>query len=111
MAFYLLNICVDNPDAQPNHIPEDLSFNDQESLIEIFVEKILGYENAIAEYDDHDPEEHNKSKKSRIDNFLPQDTLCKNPDQSKENRKQQFADLPGTLPRGYLEIDSPPPKS
>ena len=107
----MLNICVDNPDGHPNHIPEDLSVNDQESLIEIFIEKILGYEDAIAEYDDPDPEEHNKSKKSRIDNFLPFDTLCKNPDQSKENRKRQFADLAGTLPNGHLEIDPPPPKS
>lgn len=60
MGFYLLNISVDVADPNPEYVIEDLSFNDQESIIEIVVEKVLGFENAIEEYDDHDSEDHNK---------------------------------------------------
>ena len=42
MGLYLLNISVDTADPNPEHIPEDLSINDQESIVEIVVEKILG---------------------------------------------------------------------
>ena len=59
MSLYLLNISVDSPDYFSNSISEDLSFNDQESIVEIVVEQVLGYENAIKEYDDNDTEEHN----------------------------------------------------
>ena len=49
MGIYLLNISVDTKDPHPEYIPEDLSINDQESIVEIVVEKILGFENAIQE--------------------------------------------------------------
>ena len=67
MGLYLLNISVDPSDPNPQHIPEDLSFNDQESIVEIIVEYVLGYEDAIKEYDDRDTEDHNAKKNIRID--------------------------------------------
>src|SRR5690606_39464798 len=67
MGLYLLNISVDPADPNPDHIPEDLSFNDQESIVEIIVEKILGFENAFKEYDDQDSEDHNKKNNIKID--------------------------------------------
>ncbi len=67
LGLFLLNVSVDSPDPEPNHLPEDLSFNDQESIIEIVLEQLLGYDDAIVEYDDHDTEEHNKKKSVRID--------------------------------------------
>lgn len=67
LALHFLNISIDNPDPKPNQIPEDLSFNDQESIIEFILEKILGWENAIAEYDDPDADEENKEKRSKIE--------------------------------------------
>jgi hypothetical protein len=54
MAFHVLNCSVDAPDAMPESVAEDLSYNDIESVIELVVEQVLGYENAIAEYDDND---------------------------------------------------------
>ena len=67
MGLYLLNNSVDTADPNPEHIPEDLSINDQESIVEIIIEKVLGFENAIEEYDDNDTEDHNKKKNVKID--------------------------------------------
>ena len=65
MGLYLLNISVDPADLNPDHIPEDLSFNEQESIVEIIVEKILGYEDAITEYATQDNEDNNKKHKDK----------------------------------------------
>lgn len=57
MAAFLLNLSVDAPDPFPQHVPEDLTHNEQESITEWVVEKVLGYENAFVEYDDDDGDE------------------------------------------------------
>lgn len=54
MAFHIFNISVDTADTNPDYVPEDLSFNDQESFVELLIEKIFGFENAIAEHDEED---------------------------------------------------------
>lgn len=57
MALNILNYSVDTPDAQAENIPEDLSFNDMESIVEIILEQLLGFDNAIAEIDENDSDE------------------------------------------------------
>ncbi len=42
------------PDAQPDYVAEDLTFNDQESFVELVLEKVLGIDNAIEEHDEAD---------------------------------------------------------
>lgn len=64
MALYLFNFSVDTADNTITNAPEDLTFNDQESLVEIIVEKVLGYENAISEHDEPDTEEKRGSTQS-----------------------------------------------
>lgn len=54
MALHILNICVDTPDAQPESVPEDLTINDMESIVEIVLEKGFGIDNAISEHDEPD---------------------------------------------------------
>lgn len=71
MSLYLLNCFVDCPDAKPNYFPEDLTYNDLESIIEIVVEKALGFENAIPEYDDNDTNQNSYLKSNFfIDLFI-----------------------------------------
>jgi len=70
MGLYLLNTSVDAVDPNPQQIFEDLTINDQESIAELIVETILGYENAIDEYDDIDPGEHNFNKGLDINLFF-----------------------------------------
>ena len=110
MGLYLLNISVDTADPNPEHIPEDLSFNDQESIVEIIVEKVLGFEDAIKEYDDHDTEDHNKEKNVKIDllvhinksnNYAYNDLIA---------TKKRYPNYEARWPSGFIEIDSPPPK-
>jgi hypothetical protein len=45
---------VDTPDPQPENVPEDLTYNDMESVVEIVLEQVLDINNAIAEKDDTD---------------------------------------------------------
>lgn len=54
MAMHIFNMCVDTPDAQPESVPEDLSINDMESIVEIVLEKGFNIDNAIAEHDEPD---------------------------------------------------------
>lgn len=57
MALHILNCSIDTPDAHPDFIPEDLAYNDIESISELVLEQMLGFENAIAEHDEHDTED------------------------------------------------------
>lgn len=110
MGLYLLNISVDSADPNPEHIPEDLSINDQESIVEIVIEKVLGFEDAIKEYDDHDTEDHNKKKNVKIDLSVHEiltDKLDKN---QFFERKALFSDYEARITKGFDKIDSPPPK-
>lgn len=54
MAVHIFNCAVDAPDSTPFGMPEDLTYNDMESIVEIIVEQVLGYDNAFPEYDDPD---------------------------------------------------------
>lgn len=110
IGLHLLNISVDIADPNPEHIPEDLSINDQESIIEIVLEKILGYEDAIKEYDDHDTEDHNSQTNVKIDlktyyivdNNLNQSFI--------ETTKHKFPAYSTNLRNGFQKLDFPPPK-
>ncbi|SNR63121.1 hypothetical protein SAMN04488009_2847 [Maribacter sedimenticola] len=110
IGLHLLNISVDNADPNPEYIPEDLSFNDQESIIEIVIEKVLGYEDAIKEYDDQDTEDHNKKTSIKIDlttHSMVVNTI--NPLLLKAAR-QKFPEYTTNLTTGFYKLDIPPPK-
>lgn len=110
MGLYLLNISVDTADPNPEYIPEDLSFNDQESIIEIVVEHVLGYEDAIKEYDDHDTEDHNKKSSVKID-LTSQSFVVNTLNQSPiETTGRKFPDYTTYLKTGFQKLDIPPPK-
>ncbi|WP_421807341.1 hypothetical protein [Flagellimonas sp.] len=110
MGLYLLNICVDTADPNPKHIPEDLSFNDQESIVEIIIEKVLGFEDAFAEYDDPDSEEHNKKKNVKIDLLVYSPQGNEGLKHSLNLKKKLYLDHGSRLTMGFYDIDSPPPK-
>lgn len=57
MAFHIFNLSVDTRDAAPDYVPEDLTVNDQESFVELVLEKWVGIENAITEHDEPDQED------------------------------------------------------
>lgn len=81
MAVHIFNCSVDTLDAQPDSIPEDLSYNDMESVVEILLENVFDIKDAIAEHDENDTQEgssfsikkdfsfHNRNKVEKIKIF------------------------------------------
>jgi hypothetical protein len=68
MALNILNFSVDTPDILPEYIPENLAFNDLESVIEVVLEEGFEMENAIAEHDENDEDNSgSNSLKKEID--------------------------------------------
>ena len=111
MGLYLLNISVDTPDQEPEHIPEDLTINDQESIVEIIIEQVLGYEDAIKEYDDDEPEDCNTKTNIKIDliNRYSIDNTIKQ--LFVFTSKQHFPNSNCYLAKGFQKLDIPPPKT
>lgn len=59
LALHILNFSVDTPDFQPEQVPEDLTYNDMESIMEVVLEQVLEINNAIAEHEENDTDEGN----------------------------------------------------
>lgn len=59
MAVHIFNCSVDTPDSNPDYVPEDLTYNDMESVAEIALEKVFDIKNAVAERDENDTEDGN----------------------------------------------------
>jgi hypothetical protein len=66
MALHLLNCMVDVPDATGRFVPEELDYNDMESLVEVVAEQLMGFENCFPEYDDVDTEDQSTFKVKKI---------------------------------------------
>lgn len=110
LALYLLNISVDTADKNAEYIAEDLSLNDQESIVELIIEKVLGIEDAIKEYDDLDTEDHNKKKTVKIDSLFHNYSNHNDSNKSLNDRRKEYPGFNARLVTGFEEIDSPPPK-
>ncbi|MDQ4140754.1 MAG: hypothetical protein M3142_09530 [Bacteroidota bacterium] len=110
MGIYLLNISVDTTDTTPEYLPENLSINDQESLVEIIVEQALGFENTFCEYDDPDTEDNTKKKNSKIDLVVLFPIERTSSEKPSNISKQRYPKHDVCLTNGYSRLTSPPPK-
>ena len=110
MGLVLLNISVDTPDPYPQFIPEDLSINDPESIVEIVVEEILGYEDAIKEYDDHDTQDQGKKGNLKIDLLLQLKQDMNNAPSFIHAIKKTIPDYKAGLTSGHHQLETPPPE-
>lgn len=54
VAAVIINLSVDAPDFYDNSVPEDLSYNDIESVVELILEDVMHIDNAVPEHDDND---------------------------------------------------------
>lgn len=70
VAAIILNFSVDAPDMYDNHIPENLAYNDIESVVEWVLEDVCQIAGAIAEQEDNDHGSPLKFEK-HIDFFYP----------------------------------------
>ncbi|MBN3582670.1 hypothetical protein JYB64_09775 [Algoriphagus aestuarii] len=110
MGLYLFNLSVDRADPNPKHIPEDLSINDQESMVELIAEQILGLEDAFEEFDDPDSEDQTSKKNLKPDFVKFFSSTDKLVDYLLPLRLHHFSRYNEFLSAGYTNISSPPPK-
>lgn len=57
-ALHFLNLSIDSKDPHPDSIPEDLSFNDIESVTEFIAEVVFGWHDAFQEHDEDDSDDY-----------------------------------------------------
>lgn len=110
MGLYFLNISVDVADPHPEHVMEDLSYNDQESIIELVVEKVMGVEDCFPEYDDHDMEDHNKRTSVKLVLALHYLSKIHIQHSSDVTARTKFAYLHTFWDNAFVNLDIPPPK-
>ncbi|MEQ8707175.1 MAG: hypothetical protein RIC19_24800 [Phaeodactylibacter sp.] len=70
LGLVFLDGIVDPPDMYSDVVAEDLSYNEMESVLELFVECVLQYEDFFQEYDDDDAGKTLLKKRSSLDVFL-----------------------------------------
>tara|TARA_Y100001972_G_C7660921_1_gene333357 strand:+ start:3015 stop:3377 length:363 start_codon:yes stop_codon:yes gene_type:complete len=110
MAIYLFNISVDTADPNPVHVAEDLTINDQESIVELVVEQLLGFENAISEHDDPDTENNQKNSLTKLDLFGQLRVISKLPTIPIWLKKELFPEFTEALAAGHSQLNTPPPR-
>lgn len=111
MALYVLNGSVDAPDFHSERVSEDLAYNDQESALEILVEQVLGFENAIAEYDDNDATRHTALKKNTFSYyFLLHHNTGDGLHEPGSKARQTFRKYYCFMLTSVIEVHSPPPE-
>jgi hypothetical protein len=108
----LLNVSVDPPDFAAIDRPEDLSYNDLESIVEIVIEEALGYEDALPEYDDNDSDQDGRANPTPpLDNFPPPRVALENLTPTDDHRPRgNFRSRSLTL-QHFREVFSPPPEA
>jgi hypothetical protein len=111
LALYFLNIAVDPTDAIYYDRSESASTNNQESIIELVIEKALGFEDAIPEQNDNDDQGGSVFKKIKLQEFVF------NTDENKKNSNfYEFIPAEKIFSPNYFllnfsaEVTSPPPK-
>jgi len=110
MGLYMLNISVDVPNYVLNHSQPITAFNLQESIIEIVVEKVLGFDNAIPETQDSDSDSKSRIKPSfKIDVYLSLFALSfSNFKETVKNNNYNHYRIP-LIAELFSEVTSPPP--
>ncbi|WP_330443087.1 hypothetical protein [Flavobacterium sp. C4GT6] len=107
MSLYVLNCCIDVP--TPHGVKEDLTINKQESILELIIEKLMGFDDALAEYYDNDSDT-DSFKKIGFDLFIiPSASVTQKkflPVNATQNLKADFNSI-GVL---FFEIPYPPPE-
>jgi hypothetical protein len=107
-ALHFLNLSIDSKDRHPDFIPEDLSFNDIESVTEFIAEVVFGWHDAFQEHDEDDTESQEttdflKFYVTRKSETIVAHAIVKGSDKFAQKNS---ADALGP----YKDIHSPPPR-
>lgn len=111
MALYLLNFSVDTSDLTDGFPNKTVPYDSQESIIELIVEKVLGYQNAIPEVEENDTDEPSLLKKNISVEFLLLTTsVALTPTIDPNSSAKNILSPDASLLKASLEIHSPPPE-
>lgn len=112
LALYIFNCSIDTSDLHQFKVPENLNINHQESVVEVIIEKVLGFENAIPELDDADSENHSTLKKTTdVDFFILPNYAVEICDIVPQLNSQNIGFSKTSRLQTYFEIHSPPPEA
>ncbi|TDB61815.1 hypothetical protein [Arundinibacter roseus] len=110
LCLYMLNCSIDTPISPTDYPSNHLGFNEQESVMEVILEHILGFDTAVPDYDSDDSEKETPQKKSFSIPvfFIPILSLLFKSEQIL--KKSEFSWFLINQPRNpFFEIHSPPP--
>jgi hypothetical protein len=113
LSVQILNVSIDTKDSYSTNLPEDLEFNDQESIVEFILEKCFKIENAIQEHDENDQEDGGsidfQKNTLHLDQHLKVSILVLSGILNSYH-KSSFLYLNSFFKSLYLDIIAPPPK-
>jgi hypothetical protein len=109
VALHMINLSIDTRDARPWDVPEDLSINDQETIIEFILETVLGFDNIIAEHDDPDQDNDSSMGVSKVQLFVTEKINLFIADVELKSRKTTYNNFYYSQFIG--DPTSPPPKA
>lgn len=111
LALFMLNSSIDLPDITSAGLPEDLSYNEQESIAEYILEEILNIENAIPESEDNDATQNSTIKKTAVaDQYIIVHISLKENIYPVDLEKEYPQNGDFFLANQFIEIVSPPPE-
>lgn len=113
LSIQILNVSIDTKDSYSTNLPEDLEFNDQESIVEFILEKCFRIENAIQEHDETDQEDGGSLDFHKITLHIHQGIKVSIPILTLffySNSKSCYLHLNNFAKSLYLDIIAPPPK-
>ena len=109
LGFHLLNISIDIPKITPIKQFEELSFNNQESIVGFFLEKILGCENTLEKYE-NSSDDFKQNKNFDFELIAAKGSFFNIKLLPTKLSKQKFSELVQQLTSEHQELDTPPPK-
>lgn len=110
LCLHMLNISIDFSESRAAYLPEDLSYNDQESIVEFIVEKVIGIENAFEEHQDDDSQDHNQSQYYKIDFMRFDNESIEKITSSEVKFKRNYYFQHQHLLDGFTQLEKPPPQ-
>jgi hypothetical protein len=110
-SLYLFNLSADIPDASSRYQKEDLSINDQESMVEVLVEQVMGFDDTFDEYEDPDGDDQKSKITLKIDFFSEQKENFSSNRINVLSKSYNSNDLQKHVLKGFDQLSTPPPKA
>ncbi|MDO3695547.1 hypothetical protein QVZ41_11920 [Wenyingzhuangia sp. chi5] len=110
LGIHLFNISIDIPVLAPVNHSQELSFNNQDSIVAFLLEKVLDFENAIEEQETNETGDCKQKNNLNIELISARGTFFKTKLTRLKETKHKFHELIVQVTDGHIQLDTPPPK-